>query len=526
MVNISSQLVEIQFEDFGGVPTLDGNDTKYAAKNTAALMAAIAKMKARTQPTNATNRATTRQTLNIGPGVFVFETTTAALVDFVGFELQGAGINATTLIFKGTGTFLSFGVFSATPADLFGGTGQGYKISDLAIINPDQFGLLYQGSRVGTAIQDNGSGSGVINNVLLGGYGYGYNCPYGSDFDTLTNLNPQLCDVGVYFGPGCQQITTVNYYAYLCNEGMVLDRCGESLHLQPWFVGAGVAAITLESKAVATETRQLTAFPPSGTSYDTQLVFNTPWFEANPGPLGDATIPPQFINVDNENVTTAYVGMTINNPWIGAGETVTPKFVAAFAANNGAANTGLQRLTINTPSFSGKMTYWLKGGFSRFNMNNIRVVDGYTAPIYIENPVGAANQQVEDVITNTNYYGSAKFAQQVLNFSANDGWRTNYALDATGNSVLQFGQYIGGAWFDRIAFDIGNRRIYIGGSTDICLSRQAAMPTAGAWNTGSFVYNTVPVVAAGKVLLGWSRLTTGSGHEPGTDWSPVYGTTT
>lgn len=42
---------------------------------------------------------------------------------------------------------------------------------------------------------------------------------------------------------------------------------------------------------------------------------------------------------------------------------------------------------------------------------------------------------------------------------------------------------------------------------------------------GDFVRNTAPAIAAGKVLLGWSRLVTGSANVAGTDWAPLYGTT-
>jgi hypothetical protein len=51
-------------------------------------------------------------------------------------------------------------------------------------------------------------------------------------------------------------------------------------------------------------------------------------------------------------------------------------------------------------------------------------------------------------------------------------------------------------------------------------------PTTGYYTQGSFVFNTVPVVTTGKVLLGWMRLTSGSAHVAGTDWTTLYCTTT
>ncbi len=52
-----------------------------------------------------------------------------------------------------------------------------------------------------------------------------------------------------------------------------------------------------------------------------------------------------------------------------------------------------------------------------------------------------------------------------------------------------------------------------------------AIPTTGYWAEGDFVQNVDPAIASGKVLLGWSRLTSGGAHSVGTDWTPVYATT-
>lgn len=52
-----------------------------------------------------------------------------------------------------------------------------------------------------------------------------------------------------------------------------------------------------------------------------------------------------------------------------------------------------------------------------------------------------------------------------------------------------------------------------------------AIPTTGDWAKGDFVRKVDPAIASGKVLLGWSRLTNGSAHSAGTDWTPVYATT-
>lgn len=57
---------------------------------------------------------------------------------------------------------------------------------------------------------------------------------------------------------------------------------------------------------------------------------------------------------------------------------------------------------------------------------------------------------------------------------------------------------------------------------------QAEIPANGAWMAGMFVRKNNPVIAAGKVLTGWARLTNGSGaaNLVNVDWAPVYATTT
>ena len=59
-----------------------------------------------------------------------------------------------------------------------------------------------------------------------------------------------------------------------------------------------------------------------------------------------------------------------------------------------------------------------------------------------------------------------------------------------------------------------------------CKRQAGSIPTSGYYLAGMFVESTAKTVSSGKVLLGWARLTTGNAHVSGTDWSPVYGTTT
>ena len=51
----------------------------------------------------------------------------------------------------------------------------------------------------------------------------------------------------------------------------------------------------------------------------------------------------------------------------------------------------------------------------------------------------------------------------------------------------------------------------------------SAMPAVGAYKINEFVWNSAPTIdVSDMVLLGWSRLTTGSDHVSGTDWALAY----
>lgn len=64
--------------------------------------------------------------------------------------------------------------------------------------------------------------------------------------------------------------------------------------------------------------------------------------------------------------------------------------------------------------------------------------------------------------------------------------------------------------------------IKVNGSSGVTQTDATAKPTTGSYTIGDFVWNKSPAIAGGKVLLGWSRLTTGSGHVADTDWAALY----
>lgn len=60
------------------------------------------------------------------------------------------------------------------------------------------------------------------------------------------------------------------------------------------------------------------------------------------------------------------------------------------------------------------------------------------------------------------------------------------------------------------------------GGAGATITYASAMPTTGSYVKGAIVYNTSPSVSSSKILIGWSRLVTGTSHTSGVDWSPMY----
>lgn len=53
------------------------------------------------------------------------------------------------------------------------------------------------------------------------------------------------------------------------------------------------------------------------------------------------------------------------------------------------------------------------------------------------------------------------------------------------------------------------------------VSSATACPSAGKWLQGHYIKNAQPTITGGQIVLGWVRLTTGTGSTLGTDWATV-----
>lgn len=435
-----------------------------------------------------------------------------------GTRITGGGSVNTAIMFDSTSddVILDFGTFTSTPSNVFAGDSAQNAEIDGVRIQCKIPGA--QGSRFGQGIRNSASGSLMLNDVAVLGFKYGINSPYGGDFNRYNDVTVEYCDCGVYQGPGGQQFLTSNMLIFACYDGLVLDRWGHAHHVMPSFINCERSAIRLEA-VTDTSTRQLASFGLSGTTYQSKLTIDTPWFESNAGPMGDLYVTTNFIENSNGG-SDAYRDIVINNAYIVAGTGAGKTPTAFFANTSGLA---AQRVTINAPVFQGTMTRWLTAPHGTTRLISRRAANGYTDPALSDTTGYNVEDYGQSSITRTS--GTFPFQSTYLRGDNAHGIRESYDV----NGVMSYAFWNGSAWFTRAGFDIQNRRLYLddpSAAASISLSRAAAMPTSGTYGIGSFVFNTAPSVVGGKTLIGWQRLTTGSGHVAGTDWTPVYGTNT
>jgi len=249
------------------------------------------------------------------------------------------------------------------------------------------------------------------------------------------------------------------------------------------------------------------------------------------------------IRVMNANPNFAY--------WVGSASNEPPY---------GYTNTGLgtiQRATINNTRslYSCKITHTGAGTstLSCAGILNSRNCQNLTAAgVVITGTLGAGitlanlGGQISDGVTTSSYTAMAldgsstrfvltglhsmdaaatTLAATVSLAAAGDIWIDGFAVVpcsvVTRSSSLR-------AWLKYGAFDVSaeeilkSGRLPLGqGSPNVIVSNNA-VPSAGTWTAGDFAWNYAPVEAGGGgskyIILGWSRVTTGSGNVLNTDW--------
>jgi len=487
-------------ETFGATPGADIGDTTHAEANAAALLAAIAEMKGILGTAGSpSGRSVNRPKVKVGAGAFVFPSWATNLIDFSGFDLEGAGMSATAFIYAGSKAFFDFGTFSATPKNLFGGAAQGYRIADLSIINPTKYGLTDHGTRTGQGIRDSGSGAGMLQRVRIGGFAYGFNEAYGSDFTTTQDCIFELCDVGHYIGPGSQQNEHRNPNYYLCNEGAVMDRPAHILFTKPTFNSCKVANLKLEANATSTTTRQLSSFSTSGTSFQSDIVVDTPWFEGNAGGLGENAVPTHHFEIRNANAE-AYRDIVIRSAYIVSGRGGRKATTAFVGCTGSGANA--QRVIVDGPVFHGVMSYWLHNPNGTI-LRNRRTTNGYSDPIVSDNDAAIVRDDFANDRrgrlpfdrTVSSLDGAAGFRERVSNIPGIIGWSFVHA----------------GSCLQRMGVDIRNQR-FVFDDPEVANPRSISVEASAAPSSGSFGAGSLRISqTVGRATPVATRICTASG---------------
>lgn len=491
--------------------------------------------------------------------------------------IYGDGVEESVLVLNSNTNIvaINMGTFNANPPDVFVTGTQDCHFSDFGIFN-NYWGYPASSSQ-GTAIQNNGSGGLHLSNIQILGFAVGVNCPYGGDYNQYDNVNITSCNIAMYQGPGGQQTQVNKLTIGDCTYGVVLDRPAHIEFNMPVINNCKENAVLIEAPSNTT-TRYLASFGTGGTSLQSKIVFNTAWLEGNAGGYGDIAIPTHFFYI-NAQTTEAYRDIEINNPYVVAGDTVTKTTTSLV----GQANTGpnAKRVYINTPVVQGGIQYWVYNPGLSWVLNNPRITNGFDRPIFRNTSVSvpiadAVYQKIRTSLPSTssvlNHIGAngivtetgsnyLRYAFQNSNavFTGSLDSSGNLTVTAVSSGSIAIGQTLtfdgafeevgtitggsGSSWtvsgingvvssrtmytytrLYRMGMDVENRRFFLGdpSSSEFSISRAASVPTSGTYAAGSFVFNTAPSVAAGKTLLGWQRLTTGSGHVVGTDWSLCY----
>ncbi len=506
--NVVPNSAAVSVKDFGAVGNGVTDDTVaiQAALTYIASVSAVGPL-----PPDFSNKPT----LYFPHGVYLVSTPFAAIT-FNGLHIKGEGVNTSVIYYTGTSNspLFDIGSFSTAPTDIFNGP-IGTHFENISLL-----GLSSQtaGARKSQGIRCSGGGSLTIENVLVEYFAYGVNCPYGGDFNSYINLSVSYCDVGVYQGPGGQQWYSANLNIFGSEEGIVIDRAVHGHFAMPILNSNHLRGVLFECLTEAT-TRQLTTLPGGGggIGFFGDYVFDTPWLESNAGGLGANFVTTHYFENRNGG-SDAYRNIVINNPFVVAGASGSAITTSIFGSTSGLT---AQNVTINNLRFSGTISYVFYQPFGSL-LNGFSVQNGYSTPAISDNTSYTYNQYTaaSDI-----KHTSSPFIRET---AAIDGVnRIQEVIDMTDLFIKWNFWLASSSYITRLSFDVQNRKICFGdisSGNDPIINHGSynAMPTTGSWAKGSFIYNINPVVASNRILLGWSRLTTGSANVAGTDWVPCY----
>lgn len=441
-------------------------------------------------------------------------------ITFRGFRMVGQGKGNTAIYYNTNSPIVlfDFGTFSSTPANLFLGTAQQWCFEDMTLIHDNG---ETAGARTCSAIRDNGCGNGYLKNVLFAGWQYGLNAVYGSDFTTTDQCDFNYCDYGAYWGPGCQQCDMNDSQFYFCYVGVMFEYGQEINMRRPIFAGPQRAAIYVYNQASGTT--QLTSFPgQAGWTPALNSSIIAPHFESNNGGAGVNSIPQYFVEF---NSTVAWTTLWFRDVDIVAGTDGT-HYVNALIGNTG--STGAQYIWVENVQFIGSFAvggvtpgYMIVNSGGNTTFKNWHTPAGYTTPQLANTSTSSTLYYDEILRTRKVVNGGLPYTDRITDDATTTG--IEHVYNASG--IYSMGFYNAG-WIIRYGIDIQNRRQYFGDPTTPTSSWSqdigTAIPASGSYLNGSFRWNSGAPNTGGWLLLGWSRLTTGSANVSGTDWAPTY----
>jgi hypothetical protein len=272
--------------------------------------------------------------VSVPPGNYLTLTGVPALQK-PGHILTGSGSRSSQIWHCGSGPFLSMGIFNVNPGASFpyyNSACESLKISHVSLHAPICARDADPARRVGIGIQDNGAGHLFVEHAQISGFDYGIFGTAGSDFTEIgSNVTITDCNVGIYFGPGSQQISM--------NGPIIIGRNGEGIVAE----GARNAVLTGLSLGDSTIADVVFESPASGVTraghaYTSGGIgpwqFLNCWFEsASAG--SDSGQGPQHILIDSQRdigigKTEGWEGIAFRDCLLISGGTQTPGGTRAF----------------------------------------------------------------------------------------------------------------------------------------------------------------------------------------------------
>jgi len=436
-----------------------------------------------------------------------------------------------------------------------GGVGMYFECRDMTIYSVDGYdwhGGTLTDPRVGTCFYDNGIGNMKFYDVTVMGFEYGFCSPYGHDFGYHYNCNYYMCDVGMYFGPGAEQVYLYGMNIGICHENIVMDGCtnmvwsgldtstpigaagydGADIVFEGGELGVatrlgvtriwhqGCKGITIDNLweervwddgevggafRAATAVDQYVLY--KGTIAHRNIVFNNPYI-SDQKYSGESMVGKAWLRVDNDQYDNGIPQFEVNNPFFANGET--DRLFEAVVSCDGAV-CGEFNFRMRNPTANGGA--WPPETFS--SVWHL-FVPGETVPVGY------------DVVMDKGWgrfpgttHASHSWSNR-LNF-ANDVSTAGYSIWANLGASLNFGSTYdsGTTWGFNLGMNpVGDGHsgyLFFGPHDDAARNKVFygdAVPAANAHIKGDICYNTDPTGSGGaKPFVGWVCTASGT---PGT----------